>query len=166
MDPISAIFAPIVDVISAPIAQRTTDVMGTRVQTLVVEHQGIRVPYSYQLWKIQPKSVCHGYAGHVEEFSRCTVAAKSMFTEACGQLQKKPGSDWRHTKLQNMYCTAAVSYQPTVARIGWSADTTPLYEARAECNLAIAELVGNTDPAARQRKKAACDRYDALKAAR
>jgi hypothetical protein len=164
MDPIGAIFASIVDVISNPISQRFADVTGTQVQSHVVEHQGIPVPYSYQLWKIQPKSVCHSYGNNVEDFSRCTVAAKSMFTEACQHLQKEPAADWRHTKLQNMYCTAAVSYQPTVAAIGWSADTSPLDEARAACNLAIAELVGNPDPAARQRKKAACDKYDALKA--
>jgi len=88
-----------------------------------------------------------------------------MFTEACQHLQKKPSSDWRQTKLQNMYCTAAVTYQPTVANIGWSAESSPLDDARAACNLAIAELVGNPDPAARQRKKTACDQYDALKAA-
>ncbi|MCB0253945.1 MAG: hypothetical protein KDI55_09465 [Anaerolineae bacterium] len=164
MDPIGAIFASIVDVISTPITQHYSDVAGLQVQTLVVEHQGVRVPYSYQLWKIQTQSVCQGQGATVDQFSRCTVAAKSMFTEACDQLQKKPGSDWRHTELQNMYCTAAVSYQPTVANIGWSADTSPLDEARAECNLAIAELVGNSDPAARQRKKVACDKYDALKA--
>ena len=165
MDPIGAIFASIVDVISNPISQRFADVTGTQIQSDVVEHQGIQVPYSYQLWKIQPKSVCHSYGNNVEDFSRCTVAAKSMFTEACQHLQKKPSTDWRHTKLQNMYCTAAVTYQPTVANIGWSPDTSPLDEARAACNLAIAELVGNPDPAARQRKKAACDKYDALKAA-
>ena len=49
----------------------------------MVDRQGVRIPYSYQLWTIQPKSVCQSYGGNVEEFSRCTVVAESMFTEAC-----------------------------------------------------------------------------------
>lgn len=166
MDPIGLIFASVVDVISAPIEQSVADVMGTRVQTLVVEHQGVQVPYSYQLWKIQPKSVCDRHIGSIEHFSRCSVAAKSLFTEACSQLKESPDSSRRHAKLQNMYCTASVSYQPTLANISWSAETPPLEEARTECNMAIAELVGNTNPAARQRKNLACDRYDALKEGR
>jgi hypothetical protein len=166
MDPISLIFASVVDAISAPIEQSFTDVMGTQVQTLLVEHQGVRVPYSYQRWKIQHKSVCDRYADSIEDYSRCTVAAKSLFTDACRRLQEDPDDGWRHAKLQTMYCTASVSYQPTVANISWSAETSPLEEARTECNLAIAELVGNSDPDARQRKKVACDRYDALKESR
>lgn len=71
------------DVISTPITQRYWDVAGIRAQSLVVDRQGVRTPYSYQLWTIQPKSVCQSYGGNVEEFSRCTVVAESMFTEAC-----------------------------------------------------------------------------------
>lgn len=166
MDPISAIFASYLDVVSTLVSQRYLDVTGTEVKSVVVQHNGTQVPYAYQRWKIQPKSVCQSYTDNIETFSSCTLAAKSLFTNACDHLQKNPANDWRHRSLQNMYCTAAVSYQPTVANIGWSSDAPPLDEARTECNLAIAALVGNSDSAARQRKKEACDRYDAMKAGR
>jgi hypothetical protein len=165
MDPISAMFASYLDAISSNVAQHTSDVLGTEIQAQVVEHQGVQVPYTYQLWKIQPKSVCESYRGNIDNYSHCTSAAKSLFADTCEYLQQHPGDGWKHRKLKNMYCMAAVSYQPTVATIGWSSEeASPLEEARAACNLAIAELVGNTDPAARRRKQAACDTYDSLKA--
>ena len=146
MDPIGAIFASIVDVISNPISQRFADVTGTQIQSVVVEHQGIQVPYSYQLWKIQPKSVCHSYGNNVEDFSALHGRRQIHVHGGLPAPAKEFPPPIGDTKLQNMYCTAAVSYQPTVANIGWSADTSPLDEARAACNLAIAELVGNPDP--------------------
>jgi len=164
MDPISAVFASVLDVVSNQISDHLLDVTGARQQSVIVEHQGVRIPFSYQRWTIQPQSVCRNQGRNVEEFSRCTVAAKSMFSEACERLQKERGTGWRHAKLQNMYCSAAVSYQPTVANIGWSAESSPLDEARTACNLATAELIGNPDPAAKRRKQEVCDRYNALKA--
>jgi hypothetical protein len=165
MDPISAFFASIVDVTSNSIMQTYADATGMQLQSLVVNHDGIPVPYSYQLWQIKPDSVCHSYRNTVQDYSRCTVAAKAMFTQACQELQAKPSRNAQHTKLQNMYCMASMTYQPTIANISWSGGSSALDEARTACNAAIAGQVGNPDPAARQRKKAACDQYDALKAA-
>ena len=65
------------------VTQRTLDVIGTEIQSRVVENGGIKVPYAYLLRNIQPKPVCARYSSNVDNHSRCTVAAKSLFTDTC-----------------------------------------------------------------------------------
>jgi hypothetical protein len=163
MDPITLLFASCLDAVSSIATQHTSDVLGTEVQALVVEHKGTKVPYAYQRWTIKPQSVCASDESKVAAYSRCTVAAKSLFADTCERLQSTTGDHWKHRKLKNMYCAAAVSYKPVIATIDWSPKSTPLEDARAECNAAIADLFDNPDPAAKKHKKTACGQYDALK---
>ena len=62
MDPISVIFASYLELVSVGVTNKMTDIVGTQMQSVVVEHQHIKIPYSYQLWRIRPKSVCNGVA--------------------------------------------------------------------------------------------------------
>ena len=163
MDPISAVFASYMDLVSAQTTGRMTDMLGTQLESRVVEHSGIRVPYAYQLWQIRQDSVCASYRQDLTRFAPCTRAAQSLFQDTCSYLQANPQQDWQHAELTNMYCEAAVYYRPTTAEVQWTKEQTPLDQARAACNLAIAQLLHDPSPENRQKKAATCGRYDALK---
>ena len=79
-------------------------------------------------------------------YFQCMVMAKKLFEALCVNLSEKPSTHWRQPKTKNMYCNAAVSYQPTIARIGEAEERAEGDEARAACNLAIAAALGSRDP--------------------
>jgi len=163
MDPISAIFASYLDLVSNTAHEHVSDVMGTEITALVVKHDGISIPYTYQIWKVKEKSVCATYEPNIAHYSKCTVAAKSLFNDICQHLQENKANNWKHKKLKNMYCNAAITYQPTVASVDWTNKESPLRAARAECNLAIAGLMGSTDSELLKKKEEACGNYQTLK---
>lgn len=70
MDPVSAIFASYLELVSQKTTERMSDVLGLEVQTVSVTHQNIRVPYAYQMWKVQHKSICRGYKYHIANVLR------------------------------------------------------------------------------------------------
>ncbi len=53
----------------------------------IVKHSGYQVTYQYQFWKIKYPSVCANYKGNLSEYSKCTVAAKKLFSDTCTYLQ-------------------------------------------------------------------------------
>ena len=164
MDPLSAAFASYLDLVSSRVTERMTDVLGTEMQAVVVEHQGVRVPYAYQVWRIRPQSVCSPYRRQIAQFSACTLAAHSLFQDTCAYLQAHPQEHWKHLKLKNMYCEAAITYQPTLADVQWSREPSPREQARSACNLAVAALMNEPSPENRRKKEDACMSYEALKA--
>jgi len=163
MDPISVIFASYLELVSFGVTNEMTDLLGTEIQSVVVEHQSTKVPYSYQLWRIRPKSVCNTYNLNIEEFSRCTLAAKSLFNETCLHLQKGEKEHWKYTKMKNMYCDASITFKPTIANIREAYAKTPLQLARTECNIATAELMGNRNSKIQKKKESSCAKYQSLK---
>ncbi|HAQ71760.1 MAG TPA: hypothetical protein DCR48_12360, partial [Flavobacteriales bacterium] len=90
-------------------------------------------PYQYQLWRVRNKSVCQSYKSQITQFSKCTLAAKALFRDICAQLSDKPSNHWRYSKLKNMYCNAAVSFEATVARIRVAGERSEEEAARVEC---------------------------------
>lgn len=165
MDPLSALFASYLELMSNTVHTHMTDRMGTELQAVVVKHRGIPVPYSYQLWRIRPQSVCGRYRDDIGIYSKCTVAARSLFEQTCGHLQTNKTTHWKQQKLKNMYCAAAVGYQPTLATLERPKEKTPLEAARSACNTAIAEQMGNPDPAVRKQRENACGEYQAIREA-
>jgi len=163
MDPISAIFASYLELVSVGVTNKMTDIVGTQMQSVVVEHQHIKIPYSYQLWRIRPKSVCNTYNLNIEEFSRCTLAAKSLFNDTCLYLQKGEKEQWKYTKMKNMYCDASITFNPTIAYIQEASVKTPIQLARTECNVATAELMGNYNSIIQKKKENSCAKYQSLK---
>lgn len=163
MDIISAAFATYLDAVSSLVTERMTDVLGTEVQAITVKHNGIDVPYSYQIWKIRPRTVCGTYRQDFSFYAKCTVAAQSLFQETCRYLQANPRSHWKYRKLKNMYCDAAATYQPSIANIEWSEETSPIEQARSECNLAVAELMSKQTAEHRKKKEEACEKYRVLR---
>lgn len=164
MDAIATAFASYLTLVSTAVSEQLVDVHGLDLKAVVVTHEGVKVPYAYQLWRIKPQSVCESYRENIGEYSRCTVAAKSLFNAVCQRMQLQRDSGLNSRKLKNMYCAASVSYRPTIASISAAAEQTPLEKAREACNLAIAEAYGASDPVVRKKKDKACDEYKALKA--
>ena len=163
MDPISAAFASYLDLVSTRVTEHMTDTLGTEIQAVVVQHQGIRIPYSYQIWKIRPSSVCSSYRPNAIQFSKCTLAAQSLFQDTCAYLQANPQEHWKHHKLTNMYCLAAESYKPTIANMQWTQEPSLMEQAQTECNLAVTVLMNNPSSENQAKKDAACIRYQSLK---
>jgi hypothetical protein len=145
MDPVSLLFTAYLDSIQNTVHARFTDLHGTEIKAVMIDYQGVEVPYQYQLWRVRNKSVCQSYKSQITQFSKCILAAKSLFKDLCAQLSDKPSSHWRHSKLKNMYCNAAVSFEATVARIGMAGERSKEEAARAECNLAIVRAMGSRD---------------------
>ncbi len=162
MDPLSALFSSYLDMVTNITYTRVTDMMGTEVTALAVEHKGILIPYSYQIWRIKDDSVCASYADDMATYSKCTIAARNLFSDTCKYLQRAKPNHWKKKKLKNMYCNAAISYQPTIAALQWSHDVPALESARFECNMATAELMGSNDPKLKKKKQKVCSKYRKL----
>ena len=146
MDPISLVFSAYLDAVQSSVHTQLTDTLGTEVKAMMIDYQGVEVPFQYQIWRVKDQSVCSSYESDLVHYSKCTVTAKKLFTALCTQLSQKPSAHWRYTKTKNMYCNAAVSYKPTIARIGAAEERTEDEEARAACNLAIVAALGSRDP--------------------
>jgi hypothetical protein len=164
MDPLSAAFASYLDLVSTQITRHMTDTLGTEIQAVVVKHKGIRIPYSYQIWQIRPKSVCSSYRHNTLQFSKCTLAAQSLFQDTCAYLQAHPQEHWKYHKLTNMYCLAAESYQPTIANMQWTPEQSLMEQAQTECNLAVTALMNDPSAENEKKKAAACLKHQSLKA--
>ncbi|MCH7370643.1 hypothetical protein MM194_05400 [Aeromonas sp. MR16] len=54
MDPVSWLFSAYLNLVQ----QQVSDIYGTEPKALVVEYEGEQVPFAFQFWQIQPKSVC------------------------------------------------------------------------------------------------------------
>ncbi|HEX5512992.1 MAG TPA: hypothetical protein VFY81_01220 [Gammaproteobacteria bacterium] len=158
MDPLATLFAAVLQSTSNAVHDHMQDMMGTEIKAVVVEHKDQRISFQHQLWRIRDVSVCADKKDRVAEFSKCTLAAKELFADACRYLQENRGVGWRYDKTKNMYCAAAISFKPTVAFVAPAGQATPLELARRECNNMI--LQPSATEKARQQ---ACARYEALK---
>lgn len=141
-----------------------SDVMGTELQTNIVEYHDHKIDYQYQLWKIKPDSVCNSQKNKlINEYSACTTAAKAMFNETCQYLSQNPQNHWKHSKLNNMYCTAAVSYTPITATISRPSKVeTEIWEAKQKCSLLTLEAGESTNPGIEKKRKIACEHAKAV----
>ncbi|MCK9503699.1 MAG: hypothetical protein M0Q95_05900 [Porticoccaceae bacterium] len=162
MDPISFILSTYINTVSSTMTNNVSEIYGTEMQSVATEYHGHQVTYSYQMWKIKPESVCRNQKSDINQYSKCTIEAKSLFDELCDYLQTNPGSGWRFQKNKNMYCTAAISYQPVIASIQKADQPTPIEIARKECNTVIAENMGDGSPAAQKRIEKACESYNSM----
>jgi hypothetical protein len=158
MDPFSALFSVYFDSLATPIHHKMTDMLGTEIQAQVVEYREVSLDYQYQLWRIRNESVCSGQKSNIGQFSRCTEIAKSFFTETCLTLQNNPQQHWRYTKLKNMYCQAASSYQPVIAKISRPpARESELMDAKQKCSLLTLDAMSGSAKALEAKNKACAD---------
>ncbi len=166
MDALSAVFASYLDAVSTITAKHMTDVIGTEVEAVIIEHDGYQVPFKHQMWRINERSICDNYRQEMTQFAGCTVAAKDLFERTCHHLQVNPDEHWKHKKLKNMYCNAAVSFQPTIANLQWSKqEGVALADAQQACSLATLEAVNHSNAETGKRRDQACEDYARLKGA-
>ncbi|EGV18977.1 hypothetical protein [Thiocapsa marina] len=165
MDPLSAAFAAYLNTFSTTVTDSMQAQNNYDVQAHVVEHEGYSITFQHRLWKILDDTVCADLRQDLTRYSGCTEAARNWFREACGRLNNNPTDHWSNAKLKTMYCNAAVSYQPTIAAIEWSAPSEPdaLRSAREACSLARVAVLGENTAEQRRLKADACGRYEMLK---
>lgn len=159
MDPVSLLFSSFLTSMTSSIHTQMSDVMGTQIQAQVVEYQNQKIDFQYQLWRIKPESVCISKKNElINEYSSCTNAAKSMFSDTCEHLSQNPKSHWKYTKLKNMYCTAAVSYTPITANISRPNEAeAEVWEAKQRCSLLTLEARQRSNPSVEKRRVIACE---------
>lgn len=142
--------------------QQMVETMGYEVKSVVIAHNGIDVPFSYQRWLVMPKSVCSTYSQDISAYSKCTVAAKDLFYDTCLNFDFSSLNNRNSSLLKNMFCKASASYQPTIVNVQWSSEPSELDQARSECNTAKAALLGGRTPERLAAERDACSRYHSL----
>lgn len=136
MDVVSAVFATYLDVVSNSVHERMTDRMNIEVQAKIVSYQDYQISYSYQLWRIQEKSVCETYSQDLNQKSFCSQAAKSMFRDMCYYLQNNPQTGSKFKKTKNMYCNAATNFKPLISTVSLD-DKSDSQKSKQACSVAI-----------------------------
>ncbi|NOQ35551.1 MAG: hypothetical protein GQ569_06605 [Methylococcaceae bacterium] len=162
MDLFAMIFASYLEIVSGSVYQQMSDRMDTEIQAMIVKHDEQEVSFSHQIWKIKQSSVCENDKQNALKYSKCTQAAKSLFNASCQYLQANPKTHWKYQKLKNMYCNAALSYQPVNAAISWSGKEDKLKTAKRKCSMATIALMDNDKQELRSARKKACDNYKKL----
>ena len=159
MDTVSMLFASFLTSMTNSIHIHVSDVMGTELQVKIVEYQEHKIDYQYQLWKIKPESVCSAKKAElVDQYSACTIAAKSMFTETCSYLTQNPQNNWKYKKLKNMYCSSAVIYKPVTATISRpSQREAEILEAKQACSILTLQARQESNPVIENKRKKACE---------
>ena len=163
MDPVSTLFSVYINMVTSNVQREITDVLGTEIQAVVINYEGTDIPFQYQIWKVQDKSVCDPYRQKIDEFSACTVKAKKMFGELCRELSGKHDAYWKYTKTKNMYCNASITFQPTIASLSAGVENTPLEDLRQKCNIATASALGSSDRKLLADRDKACKAYQEAK---
>jgi len=163
LDPVSTLFSAYINIVTSNVQREITDVLGTEIQAVVINYEGTDVPFQYQMWRVQDKSVCDTYRQKIDEYSACTVNAKQMFGELCQELSGELDTNWKYTKMKNMYCNAAISFQPTIASLSAGAENSPLEVLRQKCNIATASALGSSDRNLLAERDKACKAYQEVK---
>lgn len=131
------------------------DKMNRQVEYRYVSYQGYNISFSHFRWKIDHQSVCHSYSQSINDFSACTQSAKSLFIQACKDV------DFSNSREKTMYCKASFEFEPSNDSISWSSGQSDLDKAKSECNIAI--IAAANDASLEKQKEKACLKYQSLK---
>ncbi len=164
MDPVTLVFSAYLNTVQTTVSNHFNETRNLDVTPVVIEYEGVTVSYQHQLWRVRPQSVCANHRQNIGRFSECTVKASRLFNGLCSELKQSGSDGWRKVNIQNMYCNAAVSFKPIVARVGSAQTLSGLEEARRACNGATVSAMGNSDPRIARERDRACESYRELKA--
>jgi|GEM_PF-529019 len=141
------------------------DEMGVYMKSAVITHSGIDVPFSYQLWRIRPDSVCASFRYSLLKYSECSQAAVSLFRESCNADIYQGMTKSRASRVRNMFCQASTSFKPTVAKIeaANANELTEIEQARAACNSAIMVYMSDSSSQNKRERDKQCAEYERLK---
>ncbi|HDT5890962.1 hypothetical protein ACOY98_02235 [Aeromonas hydrophila] len=151
MDPVSYLFSAYLNLVQ----QQVSDIYGTELKSLVVEYEGEQIPFAFQFWQLQPKSVCRSYEQDARRFSQCTVKAAALFSKLCDQLSRQDDSNAQQPQYRAMYCAASVNYHPMIADIRESKPDAARQAERA-CNQAILAAMDSDDETLLAQRDQAC----------
>ena len=129
-----------------------------------VKYAGYEVTYQYQFWKIKHSMVCQNYKNNLADYSKCTIAAKKLFTDVCTTLKQQHNTGTR--KLQQlMYCSSAQKYKPVIASITRASNkrTSEVVLARDKCNSLILQAMNTKSSSDIAKRDIACSKYKRLK---
>ncbi|MCB1690984.1 MAG: hypothetical protein KDI33_20985 [Halioglobus sp.] len=163
MDPVSYLFSAYLNSFQTATANHLTESIGTEIKAVVIEYEGTKIPFQYQMWRIREPSVCANLTQNTADYSQCTVKASELFNKLCTEIPTKKNADWKYSKTKNMYCNAAMTYQPMIASISSESPESELLQAKKKCNAATVEAMGSSDPAAIGRRDRTCQKYNELK---
>lgn len=163
LEPIGRPAAKLSSYIAEDITSYMTKQNNYQVEAKSYHYKDQQITFQHQLWKVKENSVCSTYPNNTQEKSKCQVTAKSFFNEVCQQLNNAKNKSSIQTRTQNMYCNAAVSFQPKIIRISKANALSEIEIARSECNALILKAMGNNDPKVAGRKEETCNKYKALK---
>ena len=111
------------------------DGMGIDLESVNVEYRDQPVSFQYQMWRLRPNSVCQPLKYSVLKYSACSEAASQFFRETCQTLQQNPTNSLLYPNYKRLYCNAAASYQPVIAKVRRSAPMDERAEQRQQCSI-------------------------------
>ena len=123
--------------------------------SLVLNYQETHIPYSHRQWRVLDQSVCDVHDRNSTSYSDCTLKAKSLFNQICSALSNQVTNYWHHQKYKEMYCNAAVNFQPMVATISYGGSTQITSEEK-KCNQLILKALVNKDTQSIDEREQAC----------
>ena len=162
MDPVSGaigIYLNGVMSISNKITSQMDDDRNIYATAVVLEYDDSKIKFQHQLWKVKDQSVCNDQKHEISKYSSCTIKAKKLFGELCNSLSKEKPRNHKIDKYKNMYCNAAIAFNPTVAKIGPAKEKSKIDSLRSKCNQATAEAMGSNSPKAIKNRNTACEKY-------
>lgn len=124
---VSFVFA-YMEAVKNTIYAQLTDTLGTELNALMIDYQGVNIPFQYRMRLGKDHSACSSYQSVLIHYSQCTVTPKKLFSGLCSQLFLKTSAHWRYTKTKNIYCNAEVAYKPSITRVGEGEERTEAEE--------------------------------------
>nr|WP_320135988.1 hypothetical protein [uncultured Amphritea sp.] len=111
------------------------DSIGVELKSIVVEYHNQPVSFQYQMWRLRPNSVCQSLKADLLNYSACSEAASQLFRETCQTLQQRSSNSLNYPNYKRLYCNAAASYQPVIAKVRRSAPVGENAEQRQKCSM-------------------------------
>lgn len=134
------------------------DSMGLQLQSVAVVYQEQPVSFQFQMWRLRPDSVCLKLKNSsLLKYSRCTMAASQLFSETCQKLKQNPTESLFYPQYMRLYCNAAASYQPVVAKVRRSAPMEQSAEQRQLCSIMTIKASRTRDPLDIRQRNQVCE---------
>lgn len=115
--------------------QPITDSVGSELKSINIEYHHQPVSFQYQRWRLRPNSVCQSLKSDLLKYSECSEAASQFFRETCQTLQQQPSNSPNDPNYKRLYCNAAASYQPVIAKVRRSAPIDAQVKQRQQCSM-------------------------------
>lgn len=117
---VAKVYGELVNDLAYSVTSTHRDMLGVELESKQANYNGQPVTFQYQLWRLRNPSVCAQLQHSLLEYSKCTRAARELFTETCQHLTNNPSFHWKHLKLKNLYCAVTVEFKPVVSEVGCS----------------------------------------------